>query len=221
MDWKWDFAIYVVLPRMLPAAIVTVEATLFSFLLTLVLGLILMLLKDSNNKIISYPAGEFIEFIRSTPLVILIFFLFFILPEIGIELSPLMTGILAMGIYNAAPCAEVYRAGIQAIPTGQWEAAKTLNLSTYRAFRDIIFPQSLPPIAPALGNFLIGIFKETPLLSFVAVPEIMDVSKRIGSEYYRFTEAITLAGLFFLILSIVSAIMVKLIERHLLRRVYH
>ena len=191
---------------------VTIQATVLSFLLALVLGLFLMLLRISRFRVISAPAGELIELIRGTPLLVQLFFLFFLLPQVGITLPPLTTGILGIGIYNAAPCAEVYRAGIQAVPAGQWEAAKALNLGTYRTWRDMIIPQSLSPIVPALGNYLIGIFKETPLLSFLAVGELMHASKLIGSEYYRFTEAVTLAGLFFLVMSLIAAVLVRMVD---------
>ena len=219
MDWRWDFTFEVVLPRLWDAAGITVYATFVSFLLALVGGLILMLLKTSKNRTVSFIATEFIELIRATPLLVQIFFLFFVLPEVGVTLPPLTTGILAIGLYNSALCAEVYRAGLQAVPRGQWEAATALNLSAYTTFRRIIIPQSLPPIVPALGNYLIAIFKETPLLSFVAVGEIMHASKLIGSEYYRFTEAVTIAGIFFLIMSLVSAQLVRLVEAYVKRSI--
>lgn len=221
MDWRWDFTFEVVIPKMWEAAGVTVWATVMSFLIAVVLGLVLMLLRTSSRKWIAWPAGEFIEFIRGTPLLVQIFFLFFLLPDVGLTLPPLTTGIIAIGIYNSALCAEVYRAGVEAVPRGQWEAATALNLSTYRTYRDIIIPQSLPPVVPALGNYLIAIFKETPLLSFVAVAEIMQVSKLIGSEYYRFTEAVTVAGVFFLVMSLVAAAMVRMVERYVNGRIYH
>lgn len=219
MDWRWDFTFDVVIPRLWEAAGVTVYATVASFLLALVGGLILMLLKTSKNRIVSFTVTEFIELIRATPLLVQIFFLFFLLPEVGITLPPLTSGIIAIALYNSTLCAEVYRAGLQAVPRGQWEAAMALNLSTYRTFRRIIIPQSLPPIVPALGNYLIAIFKETPLLSFVAVGEIMHASKLIGSEYYRFTEAVTIAGVFFLVMSLVSAQLVRLVETYLQRSI--
>ncbi len=219
MDWRWDFTLDVVIPRLWEAAGVTVYATFASFLLALVGGLILMLLKTSKNRIVSIVVTEFIELIRATPLLVQIFFLFFLLPEVGITLPPLTSGIIAIALYNSTLCAEVYRAGLQAVPRGQWEAAMALNLSAYRTFRRIIIPQSLPPIVPALGNYLIAIFKETPLLSFVAVGEIMHASKLIGSEYYRFTEAVTIAGVFFLVMSLVSAQLVRLVETYLQRSI--
>ncbi len=221
MDWDWQFTFDVVLPRLLPVVPITIQATVLSFLLALALGLGLMLLRTSSSRLVSIPAGEVIEFIRGTPLLVQLFFLFFLLPEVGIVLPPLTTGILGLGIYNSALCAEVFRAGILAVPAGQWEAAKALNLSAYRTYRDIIIPQSLPPIVPALGNYLIGIFKETPLLSFLAVAELMHASKLIGSEYYRFTEAVTIAGAFFLIMSLVAAGLVRLAEFYVRKRILH
>ena len=221
MDWRWDFTFDVVLPRLWEAAGITVYATVVSFAFALVGGLILMLLKMSAFKPISFVASEVIEFIRGTPLLVQIFFLFFVLPQVGITLPPLTTGIMAIAIYNSALTAEVYRAGLQAVPRGQWEAAVALNLSPYRTFRKIIIPQSLPPIVPALGNYLIAIFKETPLLSFVAVGEIMHASKLIGSEYYRFNEAVTIAGIFFLVMSLVSAALVRAAENYVKRSILH
>ncbi len=219
MDWRWDFTFDVVIPRLWDAAGITVYATFVSFLLALVGGLILMLLKMSRNPVVSKVVTEFIEVIRATPLLVQIFFVFFLLPEAGIVLPPLTSGIIAIALYNSTLCAEVYRAGLQAVPRGQWEAATALNLSTFTAFRRIILPQSLPPIVPALGNYLIAIFKETPLLSFVAVGEIMHESKLIGSEYYRFTEAVTITGVFFLIMSLFSAQLVRIVEIRLKRSI--
>jgi len=221
VDWRWDFTFDVVLPMMWKAAGVTVWATVASFAFALVGGLVLMLLKTHRSPWVSRPATELIEFIRATPLLVQIFFLFFLLPEVGITLPPLTTGILAIGIYNSALCAEVYRAGFQAVPKGQWEACIALNLSAHRTFRDVIIPQSLPPVIPALGNYLVAIFKETPLLSFVAVAEIMQISKLIGAEYYRFTEAITIAGIFFLVMSLAAAYCIRAVENYAKRSILH
>lgn len=221
MDWNWEFTFDVVLPRMIEAAGITVWATVASFAIAVVLGLLLMLLKQHRSPWIARPATEFIEFIRATPLLVQIFFLFFLLPDIGLTLPPLTTGIIAIGIYNSALCAEVYRAGFEAVPRGQWEACTALNMSPYRTFKDVIIPQSLPPIVPALGNYLVAIFKETPLLSFVAVAEIMQISKLIGAEYYRFTEAITIAGIFFLVMSLVAAMLIRLVDNYVKRSILH
>jgi polar amino acid transport system permease protein len=105
------------------------------------------------------------------------------------------------------------------VPRGQWEAAIALNLGQTTTFRDIILPQALPPIVPALGNYLVALFKETPLLSAIAVLELMQTAKILGSETFRYNEPITLVGLFFLVMSLVSAALIRVVERYLNRRV--
>ena len=216
MDWRWDFTFETVLPRILPGLWVTIEVTFLSFFLSLTLGLFLMLAKRSAVRAVSFAAAEFIEFMRGMPLVVVIFFLFFVLPMAGIFLPPVWTGVLAMGIYNSAPAAEIMRGGLQAVPKGQWEAAYALNYSTYRTYRNVILPQAIGPVVPGLGNLVILAFKETPLLSFVAIPEMLDTAKRIASETYRFTEPLTVVGILFLVLSLVSAALIRLVERRML-----
>jgi len=208
-DWAY---VWEIMPVMLQAAVVTVEATVIGFLLAAVLGLVLAILRMSPNQWISWPVVGFIEFIRSTPVLVQIFFLFFVFPNFGITLSAFVAGVLALGLHYGTYCSEVYRAGLDNIPKGQWEAAIALNLSPAVTFRDIIIPQAIPPIVPALGNYLVALFKETPLLSAIAVLELMQTAKIIGSETFRYTEPITLVGLFFLVLSLVSAALIRRVE---------
>lgn len=220
MDWDWTFAIHTVLPRLLAGMVTTIEVTILAFILAILLGLPLMLLLVGESRVVSVIVGEVVEFLRSTPLLVQIFFLFYLLPQVGITLPPFATGVVAIGLYYAALCSEVFRAGFAAVPRGQWEACAALNLGRYRTMRDVIIPQMLPPIVPSLGNYLIVIFKETPLLSFVAVSEMMQAAKLIGAEFYRFSEAITLTGLLFLVLSLVCAALVRWVELIVNRRIY-
>ena len=220
MDWDWAFAIHTVMPRLLAGMVTTIEVAVLSFAVAVLLGMPLMLLRVGKNRVIAAIVGELIEFLRSTPLLVQIFFLFYLLPQAGLTLPPISTGVLAIGLYYAALCSEVFRAGFEAVPKGQWEACTALNLGRYRTLRDVIVPQMLPPIVPSLGNYLIVIFKETPLLSFVAVAEMMQAAKLIGAEFYRFSEAITLTGLLFLILSLISAALVRWVEFMVNRRIY-
>jgi len=125
----------------------------------------------------------------------------------------LTAGILALGIHYAAYCSEVYRAGFDNIHRGQWEAAIALNLGSWTTFRDVIIPQAIPPVIPALGNYLVALFKETPLLSAIAVLELMQTAKIMGSETFRYTEPITLVGLFFLTMSLISAVLIRWVEK--------
>jgi polar amino acid transport system permease protein len=135
-----------------------------------------------------------------------------------VTLDAFTAGVLALGIHYAAYCSEVYRAGFDNIHRGQWEACTALNLSSWTTFRDIIIPQAIPPIVPALGNYLVALFKETPLLSAIAVLELMQTAKIIGSETFRYTEPITLVGVFFLAMSLVSATLIRAAERMINRR---
>ncbi len=207
-DWAFTFEILPVLGR---AAIVTVEATVLGFVIAATLGLLLASIRLAF-PLAGVAVTVLVELIRSTPLLIQIFFLFFVLPKAGIVLDAFTAGVLAIGIHYAAYCSEVYRAGFENVPRGQWEASIALNLSSWRTFRDIILPQALPPVVPALGNYLIALFKETPLLSAIAVLELMQTAKIIGSETFRYTEPVTLVGVFFLGMSLVSASMVRLLE---------
>jgi polar amino acid transport system permease protein len=213
MIWDWAFA-FEILPILAQAAIVTIEATLLGFLIAASLGLVVA------GTRIAFPATALplsvcVELVRSTPLLIQIFFLYFVLPKWGIVIDAFAAGVFAIGIHYAAYCSEVYRAGFEGVARGQWEASTALNLSTWTTFRDVIIPQAIPPIVPALGNYLVALFKETPLLSAIAVLELMQTAKIIGSQTFRYTEPITLVGAFFLVMSLVSAAGIRGLERHL------
>jgi polar amino acid transport system permease protein len=217
MLFDWGFALEI-LPQLARAAVVTIEATFLGFALAAVLGLVLALLRRSRNPWTSAITGGFIEFIRSTPVLIQIFFVFFVFPRFGVVIPAFAAGVMALGLHYACYCSEVYRAGLDNIPRGQWEASVALNLSPFRTYRDVIIPQAIPPVVPALGNYLIGMFKETPLLSAIAVLELMQTAKIIGSETFRYLEPITMVGVFFLVMSLVSAAGVRRVEAWLKSR---
>lgn len=214
--WDWAFTLEI-LPTLAKAAVISIEATLLGFVLAATLGLVLALTRIAVPWT-AWPISVLVELIRSTPLLIQIFFLYFVFPSFGVTLDAFTAGVLALGIHYAAYCSEVYRAGFDNIPRGQWEASIALNLSPWTTFCDIIIPQAIPPIVPALGNYLVALFKETPLLSAIAVLELMQTAKIIGSETFRYTEPITLVGLFFLAMSLVSATFIRAAERLLNRR---
>lgn len=212
LDWNWEFA-WEVLPDLLHALRITVLATASGMALALVIGLVLALLRRSHFRFVGYPAAVFIEFVRSTPLLVQIYFLFYVAPNFGLSLSPLWTGILALGFHYGAYTSEVYRAGIDSVPKGQWEASVALNLSPIRRFMAIILPQAIPPIIPALANYVIAMFKETPLLSTITVLEMLYVAKDIGSQTFRYLEPLTIVGVLFLIVSLASAFPIRFLER--------
>ncbi|MBJ7264407.1 MAG: ectoine/hydroxyectoine ABC transporter permease subunit EhuD [Burkholderiaceae bacterium] len=201
-----------ILPTLSEALLITVQATILGMSLAIVLGLILALLRRARSKAIAVPTALFIEFVRSTPLLVQMYFLFYVLPVTGVQMSPLATGVLALGVHYAAYCAEVYRAGIEAVPRGQLEAARALNLSPWRTQIGVVLPQAIPPVVPALGNYLVAMFKDTPLLSAITVVELLQHSKMIGSTTFRYTEPLTMVGVLFLLLSLIAAWGVRRLE---------
>lgn len=210
-EWDWGYT-REILPILGHASLITVQATLLGFVLAALLGLVFAVLRMSPLNPVRMTTTSLVEFIRSTPLLIQIFFLYYVMPDFGLTLDAMTAGVLALGLHYACYCAEVYRAGLENIPKGQWEAAIALNLSPFVTFRDIIVPQAIPPVIPALGNYLVALFKETPLLSAIAVSELMQTAKILGSESFQYTEPITLVGLFFLFFSLVSAWLTRRLE---------
>ncbi len=204
MIFDWAFA-WSILPQLLWALRVTVYATILGMLLASVLGLVWVLLRRSPFRPLAFVTHYWVEFIRSTPILVQIYFLYYILPEVGLRLSPMVAGIVALGVHYSAYIAEVYRAGIESVPKGQWEAAKAMNFTPAQTWRYVILPQALPPTIPAMGNYLVAMFKDTPMLSAITVLELLQTAKIIGSESFRYLEPLTLVGGLFLLLSLVAA----------------
>ncbi|NKQ12983.1 MULTISPECIES: ectoine/hydroxyectoine ABC transporter permease subunit EhuD [unclassified Pseudomonas] len=212
--FDWQFA-WEILPRLLDASLKTIGITIAGFSIAIVLGLFLAVGRRSRFRWLSWPMTGLIEFIRSTPLLIQVYFLFFVLPNYGLNLSALQAGIIGIALHYACYTAEVYRAGLDAVPRSQWEAVTALNMKPLNAYRKVILPQALRPILPALGNYLISMLKDTPVLSAITVVEIMQRAKNIGSEHFRYLEPITMVGLFFLLLSLGLAWFVRRLENRM------
>lgn len=211
MIWSWEYTLHV-LPEILNAFIVTLEATLAGFLLAAILGLFWTTARMAPLAWASRGAFWIVEFVRSTPLLIQLYFLYYVLPEYGISLSPLAIGMLALGMHYSCYTAEVYRAGIEAVPRSQWEAARALNLPRGTIWRRIILPQAVPPTLPMLGNYLIAMFKDTPLLAAITVMEMLQTAKLLGAESFRYLEPLTITGVVFLIVSLVASYTVRYLE---------
>lgn len=215
--FDWQFALEV-LPDLLDGLWVTVQVALLAFAVAAVLGLILALGRRSESQWLSAPVTGLIEFVRSTPLLVQLFFFFYVLPRYGLRIPAFMLGVLALGLHYGTYTSEVYRAGIEAVERGQWEAARALNFSTMRTWTRVILPQALPPMVPALGNYLIGIFKETPQLIAITVVELLTTAQAIGSRSFRYLEPITLVGLLFFLISYPSSLLVQRLEVRFVRQ---
>lgn len=217
---QWAFA-WSILPILGKGLIVTIQATLLGFVVAAILGLILAGLKSARFKIISWPARFFTEFIRDTPLLVQLFFLYYVLPDYGIMLPAFMTGALALGLQYSAYTSEVYRAGIESVPKGQTEASHALDLSSWRIFTIIILPQAIPRIIPALGNYLVSIMKDVPILSVISVLELLSVAKIIGDRSFNYMVPLSLVGLIYLIMTLIAAWGVRLLDERLPKEGIH
>jgi polar amino acid transport system permease protein len=211
--WQWDYA-WEVLPTVAgEGLLVTIEATVLGSIVAYVLGLVLALLRRSPVRIVSTVTWLFIEFIRSTPLLVQVYFMFFVLPKIGLQFDPLTTGVITLGLHYATYTAEVYRAGIEAVPVGQWEAATALSMPRARTWTGIILPQAVPRVLPALGNYTISMLKETPVLLTIGVLDIVGIAREEGALNFRYVEPITIAGVLFLVLSFSASLLTRWMER--------
>jgi polar amino acid transport system permease protein len=213
MDWDWDSAAESV-PLLLDGLLVTVELTLLGSVLAYALGIVFALARRARVPVLSPVVGGAVEFIRSTPLLIQVFTLYYLIePAIGLKLSGFVTGVIALGLHYACYTADVYRAGIEAVPVGQWEAATALNLPRRRVWTGVVLPQAIPRVLPALGNYTISMFKEVPLLLAIGVLDVLNRAKQVGAETFRVIEPYTLAGVLFLLVSLPASILVRKVER--------
>lgn len=210
-DWDYFWAL---VPDMLRGLFLTVQATLLGFAIALVLGLFLAVGRRSRIKLISWPITFLIEFIRSTPLLIQLFFLYYALPDWDITLASLTTLVLGLGIHYATYCSEAYRAGINSVPIGQWEASTAVNFGRVTTWTSVILPQAIPNALPALGNYLVAAFKDAPLGFAIGVTGLLTAAQSINREGYTpGTEEYAVVGVAFLAVSIPAAWLIRRLER--------
>ena len=212
-EWRWDFAIEI-LPQMLLATLNTILAAGIGYAIATIVGLLFLLGQRTPIKFVNMINREIVEFIRSTPLLIQLFFVYFVLPQFGITLSAWVCGMITIGLHFGTYLSEVYRGALEGVPKTQWEACRALNFSTFYTYRKIVLPQAFPIAIPGMGNYLVGIFKDTPLLSTIGVAELFHAATAVGGYHYRYLEPYTIVGMIFLMLSIPAAIWIRKIEKN-------
>ena len=212
-EWRWDFAIEI-LPQMLMATLNTIMAAGIGYAIAAIVGLLFLLGQRTPIKIVNIINREIVEFIRSTPLLIQLFFVYFVLPQFGITLSAWVCGMITIGLHFGTYLSEVYRGALEGVPKTQWEACRALNFTTFYTYRRIVLPQAFPIAIPGMGNYLVGIFKDTPLLSTIGVAELFHAATAVGGYHYRYLEPYTIVGIIFLTLSIPAAIWIRKIEKN-------
>lgn len=179
--FRWDL-VREALPQMLKGALLTIELTLLSLIFGIPSGLIFALMRISKAKPLKAIATVYVEIIRGTPLLMQIYVIYFVLPAVGLELSAMVSGILALSLNAAAYISEIFRAGIESIDSGQMEAARSLGMTYGQAMQNVILPQTVRRVLPPMTNEAVALLKDSSLVSVVALAELMRVGKEIATN---------------------------------------
>ncbi|MET9082764.1 ectoine/hydroxyectoine ABC transporter permease subunit EhuD [Streptomyces sp. NPDC004237] len=216
MKWDWS-AVSEFMPHFWDGLLVTLQALALGSLISFSLGLVWALLMRTPTRWVRWPVGVVTEFVRNTPLLVQLFFLFYVLPEWGLTFSALTTGVVAIGLHYSTYTMQVYRAGIEAVPVGQWEAATALSLPARRTWFAVILPQALRRVVPPLGNYVISMLKDTPILMSITVLEMLGQARLFSQQHFQFTEPVTVIGVAFIVISYLASLLLRTLERRLVR----
>jgi len=213
MTFDTGFALSIV-PKIACALGTTLVVTVLSCVFAALLGFVLEVTRRTGRAT-SYLMRFAIDFIRSTPLLVQLYFFYFVLPVYGIKLPALAIGVIAISIYYSGYLAEVFKAGIDGVAPGQFEAAEALGMSRLQSVLLVVAPQMLRNIAAPMGNYFIGIFKSTPYLAVIAVHESFGAALDIASDTFRYTEPMLVVGAIFLGIALILAWLVRRLEVYL------
>lgn len=213
--WDWN-VVGDFMPRFWEGVLVTLQALAVGTLIAFSLGLVWAIAQRSDKIWISWPVTAVTEFIRNTPLLVQLFFLFYVVPEWGLTMSPFVTGALGLGLHYSTYTAEVYRAGINGVPVGQWEAATALSLPKVRTWTSVILPQAIRRVVPALGNYVVSMLKDSPQIAVIGAFEMFGEASSFSNETFT-TEAITVVGIAFILIAYPASVLLRALERRLVR----
>jgi polar amino acid transport system permease protein len=208
----WDL-----FPTLLLGAVITVEVTAGGFILATLIGLVLAVLQRLNWRPLRLAIAIYVDVFRAVPVLTQLFIIYFGLTEIGIRLDPLPSAIVGFGINGGAYLTEVFRAGIESIHQGQMEAAQMLGMTRLAALRIVILPQAVRVVLPPLGNFVIGLLKDTALASAVAAPELMFRARTLVDKTFLATQIFLTTGAIYLVMSLPLGYLTRQAEARLSR----
>ena len=206
------------MPRLLVGAVITLQLVVAALVLSVFLATALTVARSSEIRPLVMAVNVYISFVRGTPLLVQLFLVFYVLPSIGLDLSPIMAGIITLGFNSAAYSAEIMRGGLAAIPKGQLEAARSLGLGPVVIWGRVILPQMFHLITPPLVNEFTLVIKTSPLVSVITVVEIMRTAQQIYNANYRPIEVLVGAAVvYFVIIYTISRLGVRLERRNALK----
>ncbi|WP_343740169.1 ectoine/hydroxyectoine ABC transporter permease subunit EhuD [Delftia tsuruhatensis] len=190
------------LPILLQGAVVTVQVTALSFLLSSAIGLVLALGKLSPVRAVSWAASTVVNVIRGLPIIVQLFYIYFVLPEVGIQLTAFQAGVIGLGIAYSAYQAENFRAGIEAVDPGQREAALAMGMRPALLMRRVLLPQAFRIALPPYGNTLVMMLKDSSLVSTITVAEMTRQGQLIAASTFQNMTVYTLVALLYLAMSL-------------------
>jgi His/Glu/Gln/Arg/opine family amino acid ABC transporter permease subunit len=206
------------LPPLLLAAGVTLRLTVFTFCVACVIGLAFALMRTAKSRVIRRIAIIYIEVVRGLPALVILFLLYFGLGDLGIpwlQMNTFTAAVIGLGMQGGALLAEVFRSGIEALHRGQTEAALSIGMTPVQTTIYIILPQAVRVVLPPLGNYLIGLLKETSICSIIATPELMLRAKDLASASFRPMHVFLLAGVLYFVMSYPLSLAVRRLEAKL------
>lgn len=210
-DWSviWDNR-----ERFLEGALMTVWLTICTMVLAIPGGLALAFLRLSPWRALRLPATALVDFFRSTPLILQLYWVYYVMPAfLDIQMSAFATALLGLGLNISAFNSETFRAGILSIRQGQWNAGLSLGMSRAQAMRKIVLPQAIMRVLPALASTWVSLFKDTSLVSIITVADLSYVSLKIRSENFRFLEVLTAMAAIYWLMGYPQAKMVDWLHR--------
>jgi polar amino acid transport system permease protein len=201
------------LPILLQGVGLTIVVTIGSLILSTILGLVWAVMRVSGLRVLSGLSAGLINLIRGIPIIVLLFYLYFVMPDFGIALSALQAAILGLGIAYSAYQAENFRAGIEAVDKGQIEAAQAIGMGFWLTMRRVILPQAVRIVLPPYGNIMIMLLKDSSQASTITVAELALQGKLIASSTFKNTSVFTLVALMYLTMSIPLILLVRHFEK--------
>jgi polar amino acid transport system permease protein len=201
------------LPILMQGVALTIIVTIGSLILSTLLGLIWALMRVSGVRALSATSAGLINVIRGIPIIVLLFYLYFVMPDLGIALSALQAAIIGLGIAYSAYQAENFRAGIEAIDKGQIEAAHSIGMGWWLTMRRVVLPQAIRIVLPPYGNVMIMMLKDSSQASTITVAELALQGKLIASSTFKNTSVFTLVALMYLTMSIPLILLVRHFEK--------
>ena len=206
------------LPILMQGAWLTIQVTLGSLLLSTALGLVWAVMRVSGIPFLANLSAIVINLLRGIPIIVLLFYLYFVMPDFGIAMSALQASILGLGIAYSAYQAENFRAGIEAIDKGQIEAAQTIGMGWWLTMRRVVLPQAVKIVLPPYGNIMIMLLKDSSQASTITVAELALQGKLIASSTFKNTSVFTLVALMYLTMSIPLILLVRHFENKAKRK---